>query len=302
MKVQSTTNYDLGRRAFLRDGSLWMAAAGLAGTASQVAQGSTENGTVLRIGLVTDMHYADKPSAGSRHYRESIEKLAEAASKFSEANPRFVVELGDFVDAASSVEAELGYLKRIQSEFVHVAKERHYVLGNHCVDTLTKKEFLDGVEQTESYSSFDRGEYHFIILDACFRSDGKPYERKNSKWDDSNIPPAEIEWLRADLQSTQRKTIVFTHQRLDDTKSHSVKNCAAVRQILEESKLVQAVFQGHSHQNDYRQILGIHYCTLRAMVEGAGAENNGYSLLNVHGNGMLQLVGYRQQVQRSWNV
>src|SRR5262245_48118577 len=36
-----------------------------------------------------------------------------------------------------------------------------------------------------------RGGVHFVVLDACFRDDGKPYERKNSKWTDSNIPAAQ---------------------------------------------------------------------------------------------------------------
>ena len=38
---------------------------------------------------------------------------------------------------------------------------------------------------------FDRGGFHFVVLDACFRSDGVPYGRKNFKWTDTKIPPAE---------------------------------------------------------------------------------------------------------------
>jgi hypothetical protein len=45
------------------------------------------------------------------------------------------------------------------------------VLGNHCVYTLTKQEFLDAVEQPQSYHSFDAGPFHFVVLDACFTSD-----------------------------------------------------------------------------------------------------------------------------------
>ena len=33
------------------------------------------------------------------------------------------------------------------------------------------------------------------VLDACFRKDGKSYERKNFDWTDANIPAAELEWL-----------------------------------------------------------------------------------------------------------
>lgn len=39
-----------------------------------------------------------------------------------------------------------------------------------------------------------------------------------------------------------------------------------------------AVFQGHSHKNDYKHLTGIHYATLVAMVEGTGEENSGYAM------------------------
>lgn|GEM_PF-4143991 len=58
----------------------------------------------LRVGLITDLHHADKPSAGNRHYRESVGKLLEASKQFKSEKIDFVVELGDLVDRAESVE------------------------------------------------------------------------------------------------------------------------------------------------------------------------------------------------------
>ena len=209
------------------------------------------------------------------------------------------MELGDLIDAAD-VDVEKSYLAKINREFAALCKDRYYVLGNHCVDTLTKEEFLGGVEQDKSYLSFDRGGWHFVVLDACFRSDGQPYGRKNSKWNDANIPPAQLEWLEADLKAASRPTIVFVHQRLDVSNDHGVKNCAAVRKILEQPGRVQSVFQGHSHKNDYKEIAGIHYCTLRAMVEGSGPENSGASLLTLQPDGAIVLKGFREQKSYDW--
>lgn len=56
-----------------------------------------------------------------------------------------MAELGDLVDAADAVESELAYLKRVNAAFAEISKHRHYVLVNHCVDTLTKDEFLGAV-------------------------------------------------------------------------------------------------------------------------------------------------------------
>jgi len=286
----------LSRRAFLKNGVLVL-------SSSAVIPGAAIGGDktpALQIGLVTDLHYADKPPAGTRHYRETPAKLAEAAAEFSKNKPAFLVELGDFIDAADSVKTELGYLKKINRDFSAICKNRHHVLGNHCVYTLTKKEFLETVGQKKSYYSFDSGNFHFIVLDSCFRTDGQPYGRKNFEWTDPNIPKAELDWLRADLKSTSKKTVVFAHQRLDVSSVYGVKNAPAVRKILEDSKQVVAVFQGHSHENDHKEIGGIHYCTLVAMIEGSGVSHNGYSVMKLSDDGSIRLDGFRNQGDYQW--
>jgi hypothetical protein len=287
----------LSRRAFLRGGTLLL-------TASTALKSNPlfalDQAPTLQIGLITDLHYADKPPSGTRHYRETAAKLEEAAAQFAKEPPTFMVELGDLIDAADSVESEQRWLSQINHAFSAISKDRHYVLGNHCVDTLTKDEFLGSVEQARSYYSFDRGGWHFIVLDACFRSDGGPYGRRRSKWDDANIPSDEIDWLRSDLKATRGQVIVFAHQRLDGNDKHCVRNAATIRTLFNESGKVLAVFQGHSHQNDHKELDGIHYCTLAAMVEGSGAESNGYSRLKIHTDGVLAVEGFRRQKSYRW--
>lgn len=296
--MQSNTEIQIGRRAFLKNGTLVLAAAGA--NLPSILADEPLDGRTLNIALVTDLHYADKAPAGSRYYRETPDKLAEAAEQFGQYELDCVVELGDLIDAADSVRDELGYLKRINRDFSAIAKNRHYVLGNHCVYTLTKQEFLDGVEQGDSYYSFDRGDFHFVVLDSCFRSDGEPYGRKNFEWTDPNIPPVELEWLKADLKGTSKPTVVFAHQRLDVENQHGVKNARAVRNVFKEAGNVLAVFQGHSHANDYREIEGIHYCTMVAMIEGSGAASNGYSVMRLGEKGTISIEGFRKQNDYTW--
>ncbi|WP_169977864.1 metallophosphoesterase family protein [Tautonia rosea] len=296
----------IGRRAFLGQGVLLLGAASM--TKSTIAAASTLPGrslddrSVLRFGLITDLHYADKPPAGSRHYRETPTKLAEASERFQEASLDFLVELGDLIDAAESVEVELSYLDRIDQAFSKIAERRVYVLGNHCVDTLTKEEFLGRVGQERSFDSFDAGGFHFVWLDSCFRSDGEPYGRKNSVWTDANVPAFELDWLRDDLAATAFPTIIFAHQRLDDPGPHGVRNAEVVRDILEASGKVRAVFQGHSHQNDLREMGGIPYCTLVAMVEGSGADQNGYAVVDLLDDGTIRVDGFRRQSDYAWRA
>ncbi|MCH2181779.1 MAG: metallophosphoesterase [Mariniblastus sp.] len=292
------------RRLFLRDGSLLMLAGatgiGFQGRLEAALETTSPDDAVARFALITDLHYADKETAGTRHYRETPAKLAQAAKQFANAKPDFLAALGDLIDAADDVPTELGYLQQISNELDKIQLPKHYVLGNHCVDTLTKREFLDGVGQEKSYYSFDQGGVHFVVLDACFRSDGVPYQRKNFEWTDPNIEKREVDWLKQDLANTDKKTVVFVHQRLDVTGPYGIKNAAEVRKVLEDSGNVLAVFQGHSHENEHQLIGGIHYCTLVAMVEGAFQASNGFSVASVFADGTIRLSGFRQQSSYNW--
>ncbi|QDT45383.1 3',5'-cyclic adenosine monophosphate phosphodiesterase CpdA [Gimesia alba] len=296
-------NEPLGRRAFLKNGTLFLAGVSspALGMLSARAAESKQRGTV-RIGLVTDLHYADKPPAGSRHYRETITKLKEVVGQFQSDQPDFVVFHGDLIDSGESLEQEKVHLQTVVKAISAMPFPKHYVLGNHCVDQLKKVEFLQGVGQKASYYSFDKNGFHFVVLDSCFKSDGTPYGRRNFKWTDANVPPPELEWLQADLKQTTHPTIIFAHQPLDlkDTDAHAVKNSSEVRKVLEQSGKVAAVFQGHSHRNHYSEIGGIHYCTMVAMVEGSGLSNNGYSTLDLLEDGSLVLNGFRKQDDYHW--
>jgi alkaline phosphatase len=213
--------------------------------------------------------------------------------------PVLVVELGDFIDQADSVEKEIEWLKTMESHFARLSMPRHYVLGNHCVGTLTKQEFAQHTKAVGGYASFESVGVTFLMLDACFREDGTAYERKNFHWQDANLPKAELSWLESKLSEASGPVIVLAHQRLDLDKAHAVRNAAEVRALLEKSGKVLAVFQGHSHKNDYQQIAGIHYTTLVAMVEGSGTESSGYTMLEVLADGSLRLNGFRKQVNRA---
>ena len=142
--------------------------------------------------------------------------------------------------------------------------------------------------------------YHFVVLDACFTSDGAPYGRKNFKWADAKLPPAELEWLRADLRRSPLKSIVFVHQCLDVAAPFGVQNGPEVRKILEDSGKVLAILQGHFHWGNYQELGGLHYCTLSAVVEGSGAENNAYATMDILPGDVVRITGFRKQKNYRW--
>lgn len=285
------------RRGFLRDSTILLA--GLTARPARAARRAPER--AVRIGLMTDLHHADKPERRTRYYRHTLDKLREAVEVFNRSEIDLAVELGDLIDQAPALETEIAWLKTVEAVFAGVRAPRHYVLGNHCVGTLTKAEFAAHTAASKSpHYSFDVAGIHLVVLDSCYTSAGIPYQRDNFDWKDANVPEAELAWLREDLARADTPAIVFAHQRLDRDPAHSVRNADRVRAILERSGRVMAVFQGHSHANAYQRIGGIHYCTLVAMVEGPGPESSGYALLEILPDAGLRLTGFRRQTSRAW--
>ncbi len=258
----------------------------------------------VMFGLVTDVHYADTDHRNDRYYRESVAKLEECVRLMNERKVDFLIELGDFKDQSDqpSIKETLGYLRTIENILAKFNGPRYHVLGNHDMDSLSKNQFLSNIENSgfpmaEAYYSFSRGECHFLVLDANFRSDGTPYDQGNYDWKDANIPPNEMEWLRQELQAARRPVIVFIHQKLDGEGDTTVRNAAEVREILQDSGKVLAVFQGHEHSGGYSCIENIHYYTLNGMIVGSGPESSSYAITEVFED-HIKVTGFRQAESR----
>ena len=229
---------------------------------------------LVRFGVVTDIHYADKEQSGNVDYRGALAKLQAAVARLEGRGLDFVIELGDFKDDSGSASATLAKLDEIEAAFTAFSGGHYHVMGNHDTDVLTKDEFFSHVSNTgfsaaQGYYSFVRGGVKFIVLDANFNSDSDSdhFSRGNWTWSVAYIPPAERAWLEAELAAASGPVVVFCHQRLDGTGSYFVKNAAEVRRIIENSSKVIGVFAGHEHAGGRNSMNGVCYYTLRSLAE-----------------------------------
>ncbi len=295
----------INRRLFLKSAVAAAAGPALLSLSCAGSQRGAAASRPVRFGIVTDCHYADADTRERRFYRESLDKLAECVAQMNAEKVDFLIELGDFKDQNEpAVEEEtLAHLERIEAVFQQFEGPTYHVLGNHDMDSISKPQFLARVENTgidadRRYYSFDVKGLHCIVLDANHKTDGTDYDRGNFTSPDANIPAHELNWLRADLAATRRPVVVFVHQPLDAPDRRYVNNAAEVRDILQGSGKVLAAFQGHQHKGGYRDVAGIHYCTLQAMVEGQGLENNAYAVVEVRPDRSIVVTGYRKAVSR----
>ena len=262
---------------------------------------------LVRIGLVTDCHYADIPLAhrpmpiGDASYRDSVMKLEEAVAVFNREGVDFEIELGDFKDLGPTKADTVGYLDRIERAFAGFRGPRYHVLGNHDFDALTKEEFLlrvenTGVERGRTYYSFGRNGVKFIVLDGCYNAANEPYAPGNWSWDDARVPPEEMAWLEGELAQGRGDVVVFVHQRIDPGAEprHLMKNAGELRAAFERSGRVRAVFTGHQHSGGISVVNGVLYYSLRGLVLNAGAEENSYAVADVYPSGKVVVTGYRK--------
>lgn len=211
----------------------------------------------VRFAIVSDLHAQDIP--------DGLERMKAVVDAANHENVEFLIQLGDFVRLDS---AAIPY-RKVWDEYVG---EKYHVLGNHDLDRYTKEEYVAGLHMPGRYYSFDKGDFHFIVLDGNNLYDGKEYKAygRANYYVDSKMrafmDPEQLEWLKKDLAATDKRCIIFSHQSIDTT----VNNGSEVRGILEAEnercgfQKVALAFSGHTHSNYVKEINGITYVQINS--------------------------------------
>jgi UDP-2,3-diacylglucosamine pyrophosphatase LpxH len=216
-----------------------------------------------RIGLLTDLHYDGSAPAMNRLY--------EAVSLLNQSGAGELLVMGDLVNGKSEFSTRR-LLREVAALCETFKGPIRYMHGNHDLDYISKAEFYNALDHADGASRchFEPGGYTFICIDGNFSPDGTAYERGNFQWEESFVPDEELDWLRSRLAASLLPVVVVSHQRIDCEGKYAVKNAAAVREVITLSGKVKAVFQGHRHEDDLKQIEGTSYYTLGAHVDEAG--------------------------------
>ena len=106
---------------------------------------------------------------------------------------------------------------------------------------------------------------------------------------------ANVHSLNDDGEKQKEKVAVFCHFPVYPADPHNLWNAGEIISMFEEFSCVKAYINGHNHKGKYGQKNGIHYLTLKGMVE---TETNAYSIIRVHQD-ELKVTGYGREPDRS---
>lgn len=241
----------------------------------------------LEAGIITDVHgVADsddkKGSFATTYIGEFVDRMNNTV------NPDFTVELGDKISGINN-ETDKTHFGTIKNAFDGLNNPHYYISGNHDLANVSRAEMQTALGIDYSHKSIDFGDYHIITVDS---QDGTVA---------GSISNDEKTWLTAELAATEKKTLVFVHQSLDNQSvvlngyfaggaDGSMSNAADIRAILESDGDVAGVFQGHAHWDNLKTINNIPYFTINSLVEDYSKEWAEFSIYN---NRFLNVV-YRQ--------
>jgi len=220
---------------------------------------SQEDG--FSFAFLTDIHLQPEKNA--------VEGFRQAIDTLNKLNPDFIITGGDLVmDALDQtygrVDSLYNLYKEVSAELdmpVYNSVGNHEVYGWHRDEEGIESNPQFGKKMYESklgerFYSFDHKNWHFIILDAIYRSEEGHYIGK--------IDQEQVEWLKRDLELTDKLTpiaitvhIPFITSRTQlsqgslaaNTEGGVITNSLEVLRLFSDHNL-KLVLQGHLHYNE----------------------------------------------------
>lgn len=253
---------------------------------------------------VTDIHICDNEGKKilekliGREVRIDPESFVKATVQdIADLHPNFVMASGDLViDARDYSPQEILAIYKLINEsmqpIINDGVPFYPLIGNHDVVGVFNKSvdanesgygkgmFQRIFNQKTTYYSFDKGGYHFVALDP------NSYELWNvtTKSSAYQVDKKQMQWLKEDLNSTDRPVIVFLHEPTID-----LLNGGELLSVLRAHD-TKMIFSGHWHVNDLLNSSGIPEQVTTA-VSGAwwtGADSTktpgGYLVVVPHGS------------------
>jgi Icc protein len=226
---------------------------------------------MVRLAVITDIHHG-RPAANARGCRIEDE-FQTFVQWLADNKPDYVIEMGDRTSGKTRDEDAV-YMQDVVRRFQDVPEPKIHMMGNHDADFFTFEENGAFLNRPMQSHSIDIGGFHLVFWQADVRLD-------ESKRGMAGPSDANLEWLSQDLQSTDLKTVIFSHVPLNATCStvnpymdlHKAVcwgfylRQQEIQDVIGKGRHVVACINGHAHLPAWSRLDGIHYLTVPAYGE-----------------------------------
>ena len=199
----------------------------------------------------------------------------------------FSLHLGDVIDR------DFNSFDDILPAFATFKKPVHHVLGNHDfeVDAEHKKDVPNRLGLSNRHYDFVHHGLRFIILDgtevSTFAHPEESPEHEagkkelarlteekavNGKFWNGAVGPRQRTWLEGRLKHARKakeRVILCCHYPLQPLEGHALWDTPEMLEVIDRYPEVVAWFNGHNHKGNYEVRNGVHYLTVRGIVETA---------------------------------
>ncbi|NOW98060.1 metallophosphoesterase [Mucilaginibacter sp. SG564] len=204
----------------------------------------------IRFGVIADLHHD--------LIYDGMDRLSAFIDNMNTEKPDFIIQMGD-----------LCFPKKENLPLMDVWNKfngpKYHVIGNHDTDGgFTRDQVVEFWKAKAKFYSFDINGFHFVVLDGNEHNPSPDSSPGYARF----ISPAQVEWLKKDLDGATLPTIICCHQGLDND-AGGLENGTLMRYTLEQANQknkhkVILVLSGHHHQDYYNQINGIHYVQINS--------------------------------------
>lgn len=286
---------------------------------------STFAGTPVRLGVITDIQYADKPDYAIdlqnrppdakqrfRSYSTVLEKTRRAILHLNESVVAATLHLGDIIDGNVTLDKSRDDLAKVMTELGAAQSPVLHVLGNHCL-AVGRDGVQNALGLARAYYAHElSARWRLVVLDTVDvgvdREEGHPMrvladdflkkhadEHNANPWN-GGVGPEQLEWLADTLQGTRadgKLAIVCGHMPIfmeeehGAVPQHSMWTRSVVGDLLTRNRdVVKAYFCGHYHQGAYVQKDEVHYVTFESIVDSQ-SELGSWAVVDLYDDGVV---------------
>jgi predicted phosphodiesterase len=221
----------------------------------------------------------------------------------------FVVHLGDFI------EREFSSFDVLNPIYDQLTMPKYHVLGNHdySVADGKREDVPHKMGMSSRYYDFEVNGWRFIVLDGndisyhAYPKGSEEYAEADEYYIQNNIQSPkwngaigtkQFSWLQTVLdKATHNKenVLLYCHFPVYPENPHNLWNADTIIRMIEAYPCVKAYINGHNHEGNYGTKTGIHFLTLKGMVDTV---RTSYAVIGIKDD-CIEVTGFGREESRT---